>query len=92
VKQYVGPGNVYYLQRKNKSSICRLFLPNHCRESCQPSSGANCFQRVRLDGFFTIHVHVAMCTFSNLSACVYSLWSSYMWCYFTYMHHIPPHK
>ena len=42
-----------YLQDKLKSSICRLLIPNHCRESSQPSSGAYCFRKVRLDDFFS---------------------------------------
>jgi len=50
MKQYGGAGNIYLVPPdKHKFSICSLFAPNHCRESCQPSSGANCFQRVRLD-------------------------------------------
>jgi len=47
----LGSGNIYCLQDKHKSSICRLYVPNHCREFCQPSNltlpslGENCFQR-----------------------------------------------
>jgi len=85
VKQYVGPGHIYYLQDKHKSSICRLFVPNHCRElvnhlvgqivsresSWIASSPCPCFD-----------VHIL-----NLPDCVYSLWSSCMWFYFSYIHY-----
>jgi len=29
ISRHVGPGNIYYLQDKHKSSICRQFVPNH---------------------------------------------------------------
>ena len=58
---------------------CRLFVPNHCRGSCQSFRVANCFQRVRLNGFFTITSMLRCVHFFKLSDCVYSLLRSCMW-------------
>ena len=46
------------LQDKHKSSICKQFVPNHYREFCQPFSGSNCFQRVRVVDFTICDVHI----------------------------------